>query len=146
MKDKKTIKELFAEARRAKRDFGIAKNPEILKDIKNIVEKHGDFETAKEIGEQVDKLLGFHTREKILEILAKDHIYYSATRLSITALYDWEDIKNGLSKPCGWAVCRESDLIEPYKQTLHIPIDSFNTVEEAVDRFFYLYNLETGKN
>lgn len=161
MKDKKTLKEIFVEARRAKHDsFVIARNPEVLDSIKTLAEKRGDLETAKEIGEQIDRLRGLHTKEKILEFLEKDHIYYSANRLSISALYDWNDVKKEFDeiisggkrkrpKPSSWAVCRETDEIndiEFYDEdkilTLHIPIDHFDNIGEAVDRFNFLYGLE----
>ena len=162
MKDKKTLKELFAEARRAKYDsFGIASDPDLLDAIKTVAERRGDLETAKEIGEQVEKLRGLHTKERILEILEKDNVYYRTNRLSISALYDWKDIKVDLTNlidkkerkkpiPCEWAICRETDEIDdidlydadrPF--TLHIPIEHFDDVEEAVNRFNFLYCLES---
>lgn len=160
MKDRKTLKEIFAEAQRKRHDsFGIANDPEALEGLKNVVEKHGDVKAAEEIQKQIDKLRR-HTREEILAILDEEHIYYSANRLSVTALYDWGDVKKSLddmldgkekrkTPACSWAVCRETDPIEEIELyeadkpfTLHIPIDSFDTAEEAVDRFLELYKLE----
>jgi hypothetical protein len=154
MKDKKTLKEFFAEARRAKYDsLGIANDPEMLNIIKTLAEEHGDLEHAKEINEQVEKLKGLHTKEKILEILNKDHVYYSATRLSITALYDGKDVfDNLLNKEVGmkltpveWALCWETDEIDYCELngplTLHVPIEHFDCAEDAVDRFNVLHCL-----
>ena len=164
MKDKKTLKEIFAEARRARESaLGLENDPEALEALKTVIERRGDAQSAFEIQNQIDKLRR-HTYEEIFEILEKDHVYYSANRLSITALYDWEDVKKDLDNvmdnmiddnkrdriiPCSWSVCRESDEIKDIELydgdrpfTLHLPMDSFDTAEEVVDRFFELYELE----
>lgn len=160
MKDKKTLKEIFAEARRAGADApGIAHDPEALEDLKAVVEGRGDVEAAFEIQEQIDRLRK-HTKEEILEILDRDHVYYSANRLSVTALYDWKDVRKDMDSmlagedrerivPCSWSVCRESDEIDSIELydadrpfTLHLPMDSFGTAEEAVNRFLDLYEVE----
>jgi hypothetical protein len=156
VKDKKTLKEMISEARRAGHDsLNIMNDPETLEGIKRVAEKRGDEESVKEIQDQIDRLKG-HSKEEILEILKVDHQYYGANRLSVTALYDHKDVfdrlKSGSKEeiiPCAWAVCRESDPIddpeihENHKPlTLHLPIEHFNTPEEAIDKFLVLYPLE----
>ena len=160
MKDKKTIKEIFDEARRAKHDsFGIANDTNMLETIQKIAEKRGDIGFAKDIEIQIEKLK-CPSKNRILEILEEDHVYYSATRLSISALYSWESVEESLrnrintkerKKPSvsQWSICRETDEIDiedlydadrPF--TLHIPMEYFDDIEKVVDRFNFLYVLE----